>query len=521
MMEKLLTLLASLRVRLIITYALVTAFSFGLMLLLLVEPVERFLITREEEKLIAVAATIGSTIRSPYDVGPVHSQINFEEDCRWTQARRLPLLQSRGIPLRTRIRILDAKSRTLVDTNYPHPEDWNKWSRFRLTIPSLSDYAEIRSAMAKNYGAATRFADAGVKHPQDYRMYVALPIMRQDKLAFIMYLDQPLSTVQTNLRKVRQIIIYYGMLPGFLTTVLVSILLSSYFSAGLRSAIQIARAFAAGKMDVRMRARGRDELGQLGGAFNQMADALQRQEQLRIDLLADVSHELRTPLTAISGCADTLADGMARNDPEVTERFLSIIHRESKRLQRLVADILELSKFRAGAITIPEQPVPICPLIEDAVEIARLHVSQGDVTINCIYPDCLDEDLVVVGNEDRLAQALRNLLDNARHHTPKGKAITVSTEIHDDTVVIRVRDEGEGIPMEDLPWVFDRFYRAGKGEKVTGGTGLGLAIVREIMLALGGKIDVQSALGQGTTFSLHLRKVQADVLKTSVTDGIR
>ena len=111
--------------------------------------------------------------------------------------------------------------------------------------------------------------------------------------------------------------------------------------AGLQAAMRVARAFAAGKMDQRMHASGRDEVGQLGAAFNQMADALQRQEQLRRDLLADVSHELRTPLTAITGCADTLLDGALRDDPAAAERFLTIMARESGRLQRLVTDILE------------------------------------------------------------------------------------------------------------------------------------------------------------------------------------
>jgi len=116
----------------------------------------------------------------------------------------------------------------------------------------------------------------------------------------------------------------------------------------------------------------------------------------------------------------------------------------------------------------------------------------------------------VLGNEDRLAQALRNLLDNARHHTPAGRKIYVTLEGETKEVVIRVRDEGEGIPPEDLPWVFDRFYRAGKGGAKTGGTGLGLAIVREIMLAHEGSVTIESEPGLGTTFSLHLPRVQAE-----------
>ncbi len=272
--------------------------------------------------------------------------------------------------------------------------------------------------------------------------------------------------------------------------------------------MRLARAIAAGRMELRMREKGRDELGQLGKAFNQMADALQRQEQLRRDLLADVSHELRTPLTAITGCADTLTDGTIREDPEAAEHFLNIIQRESGRLQRLVTDILELSKLQTGTLDIPLRALPICPLIEDAVEVARLHARHDQLTIRYDEPvNQVSATLLVLGNEDRLAQALRNLLDNACHHTPAGREISVLVEATADTVSIRVQDEGEGIPPEDLPWVFDRFYRAGKGTKKPGGTGLGLGIVREIMQVHEGQVTVESTVGVGTTFRLHLKRV--------------
>jgi signal transduction histidine kinase len=497
------TWLASLRVRLIITYVLVTAFSFGLLYLMIMNPVETFLRQREEDNLVAVAKTLGSTIRSPIECDDPAA---FAQDLYWTY-RRCRLFLRDTMP-KTRFRILDSHGKTLTDSEYAGA--WSEWMTKQRLAPSLKTHIEVRSAMLKSYGADTRFASSDTSRLDSYRMFVALPIVRQGQLAFIMYLDKPLDVVQVNLRYIRSII-RYGMFASALVTILVSILLSSHLSAGLQSAMQVARAFAAGRMDLRMRALGRDEVGQLGAAFNQMADALQRQEQLRRDLLADVSHELRTPLTAIAGCADTLADGALRDDPETAEHFLAIMHRESKRLQRLVADILELSKLRAGAIAIPLAPVAICPLIEEGIEIAHMRTAHRDVAITVEYPaECAGETLHVLGHEDRLAQALRNLLDNAQHHTPAGRRVSVAVEVQADAVVIHVRDEGDGIPAEDLPFVFDRFYRAGKGETTSGGTGLGLAIVREIMHAHRGEVTVQSVTGTGTTFSLHLQRVQAE-----------
>jgi signal transduction histidine kinase len=350
------------------------------------------------------------------------------------------------------------------------------------------------------------------------RLFVAQPIERvygdgtsqHYALAFIMYLEKPLDSISSDLRQLQSYLVT-GMIVSLLITIMVSIMLSSHLSSRLHAAMQVARAFAGGRMDSRMPAYGYDEVGQLGRAFNHMAGALQRQEQLRRDLLADVSHELRTPLTAISGCADTLADGALRDDPETTERFLAIIHREAQRLQRLVRDILELSKLQARAVEIPLSPVQLCPLIDEAIEIAGMHTATQEITMQCLFPPTLDaEALCVLANADRLMQALRNILDNARHHSPMGRVITVQTEVTPDTVVVHVRNEGEGIPPEELPWVFDRFYRTGKGTKTSEGTGLGLAIVREIMLAHDGKVTVESCPKSGTTFSLHLKRVQAE-----------
>ncbi len=178
--------------------------------------------------------------------------------------------------------------------------------------------------------------------------------------------------------------------------------------------------------------------------------------------------------------------------------------KESERLQRLVADILDLSRLQAGAVPMPREPVALLPIIADAVEIARLHARHDEVNIAYQPPEeDPDAPLQVPANEDRLMQALRNLLDNGRHHSPAGGIVTVTVTVQAAEVIVSVRDEGEGIPPEHLPWVFDRFYRAGKGAK-PGGTGLGLAIVREIMLAHGGSITVESTIGHGTTFSLHL-----------------
>lgn len=516
MMERFVYWFSSLRSRLIITYMLVMIASYALLLLLVLPPMERTMLTHERDTLDYLADTIGSTIRTPWE-----NKENFASDQAETQRRTYNI----STEIDARIRVLDALGNVLTDTTWGHPrtKDWPMLVERRKTLPSLIDRQEIWRARMGRFDSSKRFASAVRRDDErpggGQILYVARPVLRKNPhfgnrstVAFIIYISRPLDSVYNDLSTLRHFFLY-GILVSLSITILITILLSGQLSAGLQSAMRVARSFAAGgNMDLRMREQGRDEVGQLGRAFNHMADALQRQEQLRRDLLADVSHELRTPLTAISGCADTLADGDAIEDPKVAARFLSIIQRESDRLQRLVSDILELSKLQAGAIRIPLKPLDIVPVIEDAVEIAAMHARNDDITIQASHQETKTPlgPIFVLGNEDRLAQALRNLLDNARHHSPPGTIVTVNLAEYQDTVAVRITDEGEGIPPDDLPWVFDRFYRAGKGEKKPGGTGLGLPIVREIMLAHHGDVRVESTVGKGTTFSLHLKRVQAE-----------
>lgn len=548
MREILYTWFSALRVRLIITLVLVTALSFFLLLLLLMDPVKEFLIAREEASLRAIAITLASTISTPEADNDA-----FRLDLGWTQRRCHEFLRNQLTG--TRFRVVDAEGDPLIDSAYRFSDSKNVLKDIARFSPSLRKYPEVIRAMhgvnafdvrLYNEKYNQRYFDSAVAPDQpggssddigifsafsnkestknpSHRIYVATPVLRwsksksKSKLCFIMLIDKPLDAVYDNLNDVRGRIRKY-MYVSLLATILVSILLSSHISSRLQAATGVARAFAAGNMSIRMRVHDYDEVGQLGKAFNQMADALQRQEQLRRDLLADVSHELRTPLTAITGCADTLSEGVLREDPVTAQHFLTIILRESKRLHRLVSDILELSRLQGRAIVIPLKAVNLCPVIEDAVEITRMHIRHDHTMVQCRYPEgCPENPLYVLGNEDRIGQALRNLLDNAQHHTPDGHAITIEADISDAYVVVHVRDKGQGIPPADIPWVFDRFYRAGKGENKPSGTGLGLAIVREIMYALEGKVTVESELGCGTTFSLHFRRVPVD--DPSTADG--
>jgi two-component system, OmpR family, sensor kinase len=247
-----------------------------------------------------------------------------------------------------------------------------------------------------------------------------------------------------------------------------------------------------------------DELGQLTSTINEMLARLQELFSAQRRFVADVSHELRTPLTAMRGNLEILRRGAAR-DPAALDESLAAMEREANRLVRLVGDLLLLAQAEAG-LDIRHEPVALDELVLEVVR--ELHPLADGVAL---IPE-IAEQVEAVGDRDRLKQALLNVVVNALQHTPPGGCVHVALGCVDDRAELRVSDTGEGIVAEDLPRVFDRFYRADKARsRATGGAGLGLAIVKWIAEAHGGSVKVTSTVGQGSTFVLALPLAETPV----------
>jgi signal transduction histidine kinase len=241
-----------------------------------------------------------------------------------------------------------------------------------------------------------------------------------------------------------------------------------------------------------------DEIGDLARAFNRMADGLARLEKLRRQLVTDVAHELRTPLTNIRGYLEAIRDGVV--EPERT--VIDSLHEEAMLLSHLVDDLQELSLAEAGGLTLERQLVALADVVDRAIGAARPRAKAEGIALRVD----LAEDLPLVDVDPRrIGQVLRNLLDNGLTHTGPGGEIVVDAHSDDEWVEVSVRDTGAGIAAEDLPYVFERFYRADRSRsRATGGAGLGLAIVKQLVEAHGGRIEVESEIGQGTWFTFTL-----------------
>jgi heavy metal sensor kinase len=240
-----------------------------------------------------------------------------------------------------------------------------------------------------------------------------------------------------------------------------------------------------------------DEVGRLAQTFNEMLARIEGLFRAQQRFVADVSHELRSPLTAIRGNLDLLERGAA-DDPAARQEALGAMDVEVQHMSRLVADLLTLARADAG-VPIEKQPVELDTILLDVYRHARL-TAQG-VTISIANED----QVTVQGDPDRLKQLFLNLTDNALKYTPAGGRVTLAWERADGWVRVAVADTGIGIAPENLPHLFERFYRADKARsREQGGTGLGLAIAKWIAEAHGGKILVESQVGKGSTFTVLL-----------------
>jgi len=266
----------------------------------------------------------------------------------------------------------------------------------------------------------------------------------------------------------------------------------------LRALQQAARRIAVGDFRARIPAPEEGELGEVARAFNRMADALARAEQQRRQMLADIAHELRTPLGILQGHLEALMDGVLPLDLEQ----IAQIHDEVRHLARLVEDLRLLTMAEAGQLRLDREPVDLRRLIEETADGIALQASEKGIRLEVRLPGELPP---VPADPVRIRQVLMNLLTNAVRYTHAGGEIIVEARDLGHAVQVSVRDTGVGIAPEDLPHIFDRFYRAGKSRtRSDGGSGLGLAIVKHLVEAHGGRVGVESAPGQGAHFFFTL-----------------
>lgn len=303
---------------------------------------------------------------------------------------------------------------------------------------------------------------------------------------------------QAFLNRINQAILL-GSTGAAAIAVTIGVILAQYFMRPLRELTAAIRQMNKGVLKQQLPVRTQDELGELTRSFNQMSADLDRSAQLRRQMTADIAHELRTPLTVITGYLEGLRDGTLK---PTTARF-ETMHEEAVQLNRLIADLRTLSLADAGELKLTYQTVDLREFLDHIVSsFAHLADSSGIEISAQVEADLRPVEI----DMDRMRQVLSNLVSNALRYTSDADEIILSAQRDSgSTVIISVRDTGEGIPPEKLTYIFDRFYRVSESRDASsGGTGLGLAIARSIVNAHGGKIAAHSTLGQGTEIRIQL-----------------
>jgi two-component system phosphate regulon sensor histidine kinase PhoR len=340
-------------------------------------------------------------------------------------------------------------------------------------------------------------------------LYVAVPVGE-----WAIRIAVPLSEIQHETSLFRRKILVstaLAFLPALLIAALVARTLSRRFARITSHAAELAR----GNFRARLPGGDSSEFGQLAQTLNVTAENLQhtveqlekehaeleKVERVRKDFVINVSHELRTPLASIQGYTETLIDG-ALNDPANNMRFLEIIRHNAERLARLTEDLLALSRIEQKRQKFEFDIHPVNILLADAIDLMQPIAEKSDIRLR-MEPG--PEDAAAWCDAEAVSQIFSNLLDNAIKYTHPGGSITVGAQIAGDFVQLMVKDTGIGIPPEDLPRLFERFYRVDKARsRELGGTGLGLSIVKHLVAAQNGSIRVESRVNEGSIFYFTL-----------------
>ncbi len=405
-------------------------------------------------------------------------------------------IRSYSEQMEARILVIDRNGNVTADS---FEENW--------LIGQTLTYEEVDAALKGEEATGIYILDTGERV-----LYAVVPVVREEKIAGAVLLVTSPEEIYATLDGIRQLITMFSIAGGVLA-LLVSLLLSNQLTDPVNKLTAAVRRLSEGHLDQRVDVGSNDEIGILAADFNDMAAKLEEVDRTLRDFLADASHELKTPLSSIKVLSQSLIDSQEQ-DPAIYRDFLQDISSETDRMAALVNDMSELTKLQGDI----DRPVPLKNL---QVEGLLNHIK------GLVQGDALQKGLdiwVQVGgygqiswplNQDLFTHIMLNLVSNAIRFTPDGGRVTVSADIEGEELVVRVQDTGIGISQEELPHIYDRFYRVAQDRnRDTGGTGLGLAITRQAVLRHGGTIDVESTPGDGTTFEVRFPYINSSYIET-------
>ena len=455
----------SLQVRFGLSYILIIA---GVLLLLNTYPL---LVSQD-----LVFRSKASTVQNSVSV-MAYSLTGLDRLSEENVAAAMEVVEETGI---SRILVTDGAGKVLYDT--------------RETSDALGQYvlyAEIVEALRGSDSFSC------VYHDGAFRSRAAVPVMYQNRIIGAVYAYEYdreqaalLEGLQSNLMRVS---------GGIAAAVaLLSLVLSKALTRKIGHLLASIRKVREGSYSHRAEVQGSDEIAQIAQEFNSLTDRLQKTESARRRFVSDASHELKTPLAAIRLLSDSILQS-ERIDMETTREFVTDIGQEAERLTRITEDLLRLTRLDSGVME-PPTAVDVLPVLEQVMRMMSLIAQEKGIDLT--YE--AGEGCIVLGTKDEIHQVIYNLTDNAVKYTPAGGAAQVKLWKTGEEVILRVADNGNGIPEEDLPRIFQRFYRVDKARsRAAGGTGLGLSIVSDTVQRRGGAVEAANAPEGGAVFTVR------------------
>src|SRR6478672_4802034 len=382
----------------------------------------------------------------------------------------------------TRLLVYDPSGRVIFDT------------KGIATNQDFSNLADVRHALKGEYGSRWELD----KPYQRVNIYSTLPVFVDGKTVGAVTVWKSTNRIRNFILRSLRGFIWPGVIALVLATAM-AYALSAYITRIIWDLAWRAERVAAGESNVRLETWTRSELGTLARAVERMREKLEGKAYVE-QMATNLSHELKTPLAAIRGSAELL-EGPASSDPAARSKFLANIQSEVARLDRIVTELLKLSRIEAQPAGTELAPIDVIPVAQEIAEMYRPRAADLGIVFR---EEISGDSLPVRIDELQLKQLLTNLLDNAMQFTSAGRSVEFRAERKDGAVEFQVRDEGMGIEPELLPKIFDRFFTTANPRTGNRGTGLGLAIAKSIANANGGRISVESELGHGSSFTVVL-----------------
>ncbi|QHI71636.1 sensor histidine kinase [Aminipila terrae] len=337
---------------------------------------------------------------------------------------------------------------------------------------------------------------------ETYVAYMGYPLKINAEIKGAILMFCPIYNINQNIMRMNLILWTCGGII-FLMSVPFIFINSRRISKPIEQVEIAARTIAKGERTAPVMVHSKDELGMLAHSFNNMKEQLEMNDQVRREFIANVSHELRTPLTSIGGFVQGMLDGIIPMK-ESTE-YLKIIHGETKRLEHLTSDLLDMAKIQSGVVELKIEEINLYEIVSEAILLVKDKTEEKHIKVKTQ----VETKLKIAMDRERLMQILINLLNNAVKFSKTHGSISISAAERKHLVVISITDTGIGIPQQDLPFIFDKFYRSNKehsSERES--SGLGLSIVKNLVVLSGGNIWAQSKEGQGTNISFTVNKVE-------------